>query len=137
MNLETSTGQRWACDVAPYPAEGRLFSADHPSTELPGELAAYHAARAYGFWLAVEHFAGEADPENLMGQAVRQLTPEYSLASMWWQMACTDSVDVPALALDVVEDLAAPHVLGPNLVTILEWANIDPAEIRPYLIDQG
>lgn len=131
----TASPRQWAHEVAPHPTGGNLFPNDRASSDLPSALAKYHAARAYGFWLAMEHYAGAADPGEMMGQAVRQLIPEYALASMWWQMACTDVVDVPALAVDVTDDLASPGVLGPNLATILEWAGVQPSSIRPYLVD--
>lgn len=35
----------------------------------------------------------------------------------------------------MITDLASPQVLGPNILELLEWADIAPGAIRPYMAE--
>lgn len=115
---------RWAHEVAPAPNGFDYFDPNRDTTSLPTELATYHIARAYGFYI------GSANGDWPHGLSM--MLAEYQLATIWHVIACTGALDGAALATELVTDLDSPQVIGPNIAELLDWANVDPAEIKPY-----
>jgi hypothetical protein len=114
----------WAHCVVPEPRADEYPHRDSEGVdELPEQLAGYHAARAYGFWL------GSKDGD--WPEGIRHLLYEYQLATVWFWLTLTGSSAVD-IAHDLVSDLAAPHVIGANILTLLEQARIDPDLIKAY-----
>jgi hypothetical protein len=133
MTQETATAAQWAHKVAPAPDGHDYFDPNQPVDTLVVDLAKHHIARAYGFWQAVDALID--NPK--FPQAMTSFIYEYQLASIWFRLACTDSHDPEQIAVDVLTDLASPQVLAGNVLELLAWANIDPAEIRPYMVEEA
>lgn len=123
MTTELQRAQkRYAHEVAPSICEHRPPSCATASQQQ----VAYHAARAYGFHLLAE------EGNEYAAKAATHVVAHYELASLYWLAACSDVNEIDAWALGIADDLASPHVIVPNIVTMLEWAGISPDEIRPY-----
>lgn len=118
------TEQRWAHEIAPA-AAGDGWSPERSTEGLAAQQVAYHAARAYAFQQTMLEGRDQA-------AASMHVLAHYELAALYWHVCCTDDVDIDAIAADIAGDLESPHVIGPNLHAMLEWANIDPTTIRPY-----
>lgn len=115
---------KWAHEVAPPPNGFDYFDPNRDTTTLPTELATYHIARAYGFYI------GSMNGDWPHGLSMMLL--EYQLAAIWYGIACTDVLAEAALAAELVTDLVSPQVIGPNILELLDWANLNPAGIKPY-----
>lgn len=116
------TEPQYAHVVAPPITGGR----HHQIDGLAVKQVAYHAARAYAFYLVTEH-DDEASP-----RAIMHMLAHYELASLYWMAACSDVNEIDSWAADVATDLDSPHVIVPNLLTMLGWVDLDPAGIKPY-----
>lgn len=135
--------QRFADEVVPHP-EVADWKAD-PSG-LPAYLAKYHAARAQGFWLAMNHYAPMTDAESArkMTEATNRVLAEYRLAAIWWHLSLLHRLTVQEvqaqdlvadIALDVLSDLESAHVLGPNIAHFLVERGVDYQEIKAYMVE--
>lgn len=128
--LATPSTPAYAHQVAPAPDGHDWFDPTQPAGTLLRDLAAHHAARAWGFYQTAQ----DVNRPRFV-DAMAQMLAEYQLARVWYQLACTDAPDAEAIAVDVVTDIASPQVIGPNILELLEWAGIAPGAIRAYMAE--
>jgi hypothetical protein len=127
------TDPQFAHIVVPDPVthDHYVHTASARDAHLATELAKYHAARAQGFWLAVN------GDQGMTPTGVTMCQYEYHLAALYFSLATT------AGAIDHLDEIAAtigttmrwaPQEIGPTIHGILEWAGIDPTSITAYTI---
>ena len=126
--MTTTATARYAHEVAPHPNGHDFWDPNHTTDTIVGDLARHHIARCYGF----QDAASDATNPRLAEASANYLN-EYRLASIWFRLACTDAHDPEQIAVDLVTDLTSPQVFASNVAELLEWAEIDPASIRPYM----
>lgn len=126
----------WAQNVAPRPDGELLFSPNYTRPTLAGELAAHHAAMAWGYHLAIE-----AAPDAAVGWAMPPMLLHYEIATVWYYLACGTEFDEEAcgagIAREVLTDLVSPQVIVPNIAGLLEWAHVDRSRIRAFGAPKG
>lgn len=123
-----TTETRLAGDVVPDPIEARYGKGEAKSDGLAADMAAYHAARAQGFYLAATN--GDMSPHT-----VTSLLNEYHLSALYWHLACTDEASGDSIAASIGLELRhQPEGIGSGIFDILEWANVDPESIRPFKV---
>jgi hypothetical protein len=108
--------------VVPDPIEDM----QEPSEGIAAKLAAYHAARAQGFYLAtMEHPGAITD-------FVSPLLYEATLAGIYFDLAETDEPNPDRIAFENAASMRNPEGIGPFIYQLLEWANVDPESIAPF-----
>lgn len=118
-----------ANDIAPFPSEDD-FADENNRSGLAAKMAANHAARA---WAWRQTYLTDISAHRNEGMLMLQ---EYELATVWWLLANEEHLTSPdGMATEVLTDLYAPHVHGPNLHMFLREAGVDPQEIEPYVLD--
>lgn len=125
---------RFAHEVAPCPDGYQYVDEWRHATDLPKQLATYHAARAWAFHLALLEPGLSAEA---MATAIRMMLPEHELAFAWAGIAHTQTA-TPCdhwqvdMARDALVDPLFPETTGPWLHRLLTTLGIDPDGIRPY-----
>lgn len=136
MTAADAAATDWAQNVAPRPDAAPLFNPAIVAPRLAGDLAAHHAAMAWGYHLAIE-----ANPDTAVGWAMAPMLLHYEIAHVWYYLACGTEFDEEAcgagMAREVLTDLVSPHVIAPNIAGLLEWANVDHARILAFRAPKG
>lgn len=126
----TDTEARYASHVAPMPED--VHPADMRTDGIVRDIARHHIARAYGF--SVVAF----DVENpRQAEALRCFLPSFELALVWRGLADSDDVSAPDLAVAVVAAVFSPEETEWRLAQLMEWADLDPTTIRPYMMKEA
>ncbi|HET8661119.1 MAG TPA: hypothetical protein VFM55_19245 [Micromonosporaceae bacterium] len=119
----TAPEKRLAQDVAPEPDWQKFLGKDGDPAGAALAMARHHAARAQAFVLPT--FDGET-------WSIQHLINEYQLAVLWGRLAAADPGKANAWAIEIGQALFSPHVIGPNIWSMLDGLGIDPDTIRAY-----
>ena len=115
----------YAHKVAPA-VDGSRFVAESDPSDVAAQMVAYHAARAFGFikgWEASRMAWTEGLSQGLLS---------FELAMLYHRWACTDLDAADRETVSLVEILESPELIESEIDGLLNWCEIDPAEIRPY-----
>lgn len=106
-----------------------VVTAPKPGPTIVRDMAAYHAAKAQGFYLTA------ADPTNPRHiEATQLMLAEYQLALIWHELLhVAQGVNAEGLAQAIVEDLAAPERLPESIHDLCADADVNPNDIAPYM----
>jgi hypothetical protein len=119
----------FAHQVFPDPVKPEyIHTSEAENSGLAEQMAKYHAARAWAFHLA-------SLEGHLTAASVSLLVTEFHLARLYFLLCTTDH---PHHHLDRIAALIGttqrwqPQNVAPEILEILEWAEIDPTTIRAY-----
>lgn len=110
------------------PAPNNFYAPNGPSNKgFARKAAAYHAARAQGFYLATL--------EDTRMDLITNLCNEFHLASLYCELAIADGDDnIDDIGAKISTTLTStPEDVGRQIWEILTWADIDPNSIAPFV----
>lgn len=122
------TDRKPAHEVVPAIDMYDYLTPNGPSADgYAAKAAAYHAARAQGFFRAT--LDGQINPG-----VISNLINEYHLAALYFGLATTDSNDIDTIGVRIAIGLQFdPEGIGESIWEILTWADIDPNCIAPFV----
>lgn len=117
--------KKFAHEVVPAPEMSDYCVPNASADGYAARAAAYHAARAQGFYLA--------SLEGARMDVIANLCNEFHLASLYHALATTDINDIDNVGVDIRLTLEfEPDQVGVQIWEILSWANVDPEAIAAY-----